>query len=287
VDWKLITQSLGGGVLTGSIYGVAAIGLALVFGVMNVVNFAHGVMIMLGMYVVWYVYQWTSIDPFLLAVVAAVVGLALGWLLQRIFVNKVMDGGQEGPLLVTVGISLVFQALAELVFTSNPRSVNPSYLDATFSVGPAQFRLTRLIAMIAAIAFTILLHHLLKKTDLGRGIRAVSQDRTAAQLMGLNVTTYYAAAMAIGTAAALFAGGVSAPLLPITPTAGVPLLLMSFVAAVLGGLGSIRGAFAAGILVGVAEGIGALVLEGTLKTLAVFALFVVVLLVRPEGVFKR
>jgi branched-chain amino acid transport system permease protein len=287
VDWQLVTQSLGGGILNGSVYGVAAVGLALVFGVVGVVNFAHGAMIMLGMYAVWYLHQWTGVDPFVLALVAAAVGLVLGWFIQRVFINKVMSSGQEGPLLVTVGISLIFVAVAELVFSSSPRSVKPSYGDATFPVGPAQFSLTRLIAMLAAIAFTIVLHNILQKTDLGRGIRAVSQNRTAAQLMGLNVPAVYAAAMALGVAAAFFAGGVSASLLPVTPNAGLSLMLMSFVAAVLGGLGNIRGAFAAGIIVGLAEGVGALLLEGTLKTLVVFALFVLVLLLRPEGVFKR
>ncbi|GHH63430.1 branched-chain amino acid ABC transporter permease [Streptosporangium violaceochromogenes] len=287
MDWQLVTQSLGGGILTGSVYGVAAVGLALVFGVVGVVNFAHGAMIMLGMYVVWYLHQWTSLDPFLLSLVAAVVGLGLGWFIQYVLVNKVMGTGQEGPLLVTVGISLIFVAVAEFVFSSNPRSVKPSYGDATFSVGPAQFSVTRLIAMLAAVAFTLALHNVLRKTDLGRSIRAVSQNRTAAQLMGLNVATVYAAAMALGAASAFFAGGVSASLLPVTPNAGLSLMLMSFVAAVLGGLGSIRGAFAAGIIVGLAEGAGALLLEGTLKTLVVFALFVLVLLLRPEGVFKR
>jgi len=186
-----------------------------------------------------------------------------------------------------MGVSLVAVAVAEFIFSSNPRSVEPSYGDATFSVGPAQFSLTRLIAMLAAIVFTGVLHCIMQKTDLGRGIRAVSQNRTAAQLMGLNVAGVYATAMAIGIAAAFFAGGVSSTLLPVTPNAGLSLMLMSFVSAVLGGLGSIRGAFAAGIIVGLAEGVGALVLEGTLKTLVVFALFVAVLLLRPEGVLKR
>ncbi|MGD9999328.1 MAG: branched-chain amino acid ABC transporter permease [Ilumatobacteraceae bacterium] len=287
MDSKLITQSLGSGILAGSIYGVAAIGLALVFGVVKIVNFAHGVMLMAGMYAVWFLHDWTSIDPFVLALVAAAVGALVGFVLQLTLLDKLKSGGEHGPVLVTLGVALIFQALAETFFTSNPRSLSSSYASATITIGPGQFRVERFVAMGAAIVFTLGLQFVLRRTDLGRSIRAVAQDHTAAQLMGMNVSYMYAAAVALGTAAAFFAGGVSAPLLPITPYAGTPLLLMSFVAAVLGGLGNIRGAFVAGIVVGLVEGIGSLVFDGTLKTVAVFVLFVMVLLFRPEGLFRR
>lgn len=287
MDARLIVQSLGGGILAGAVYGVAAIGLALIFGVVKIVNFAHGVMLMAGMYTVWFLHEWTSIDPFVLALVAAVIGGAVGYVLHILLIDKVVSFGEHGPVLVTLGISLMASALAEMLFTSNPRSLQVAYSTATFSVGPGQFRVTRLIALIAAALFTVALQYLLKHTDLGRSVRAVAQDRTAAQLMGMNVRNMFAAAVALGTAAAFFAGGVSAVLLPVTPTAGTPLLLMSFVAAVMGGLGNIRGAFIAGILVGLAEGVGSLFLDGTLKTLAVFVMFAAVLLARPEGLFSK
>lgn len=287
MDARLITQSLGGGILTGSVYGVAAIGLALIFGVVKIVNFAHGVMLMAGMYTVWFLHEWTSIDPFVLAVVAAGVGLVVGYILHVTLLDKVVTYGEHGPVLVTLGVALVAQAVAEIAFTSNPRTIQASYASETFSIGSGQFRVTRLVALLAAALFTVGLQFVLKKTDLGRSIRAVAQDRTAAQLMGMDVTRMFAAAVAMGTAAAFFAGGISASLIPVTPSAGTPLLLMSFVAAVMGGLGNIRGAFVAGILVGFAEGVGSLFLDGTLKTLAVFALFVGVLLTKPEGLFAR
>lgn len=284
---QLVLQSLGGGFLNGSVYGIAAVGLGVVFGVVRVVNFAHGVMIMLGMYAVWFLAQWTPIDPVILALAAIPVGVAVGWAIQSFLLNDVMESGEEAPLLTTLGIALLVEAGAEILFTSNPRSVNSGLFDSTISLGPAQFNSVRVVALLAAIIFTLGLGWVLRSTDLGRGIRAVSQDYQAAQLMGLNIRHMYGAAYGIGIGAAMFAGGLSAPLLAISPSAGTPLLLMSFVAAVLGGLGNIRGAFFAGILVGVVEGAGALFLPGTLKTLAVFIFFVLILLLRPQGLFRR
>lgn len=287
MDARLIVQSIGGGILTGAVYGVAAIGLALIFGVVKIVNFAHGVALMAGMYTVWFLHSWTSINPFVLAVVAAMIGAVVGFVVHIALIDKVVTFGEHGPVLVTLGISLIAQALAEIAFTSNPRSLQSALSSATFSVGPGQFRVTRLIALVAAVLFTIGLQYMLRRTDLGRSVRAVAQDRVAAQLMGMNVRNTFAIAVGLGTAAAFFAGGVSAALIPITPAAGMSLLLMSFVAAVMGGLGNIWGAFMAGILVGAAEGIGSLFLEGTLKSLAVYVMFALVLLTRPEGLFRR
>lgn len=287
MDSRLILQSLGGGILTGSVYGVSAIGLALIFGVVKIVNFAHGVMLMAGMYTVWFLHEWTSIDPFVLAGAAAGVGLVIGYVLHVTLIDKVVPYGEHGPVLVTLGVSLVAQAIAEIAFTSNPRTLRAAYMDQTISIGEAQFRLTRIVALGAALGFAIGLQAILRRTDLGRSIRAVAQDATAAQLMGMNVTGMFASAVALGTAAAFFAGGVSAVLLPVTPAAGTPLLLMSFVAAVMGGLGNIRGAFVAGILIGFAEGLGSLIVDGTLKTVAVYILFIGVLLARPQGLFAR
>lgn len=287
MDLRLILQSLLGGVLTGSIYGVAAIGLALIFGVVKIVNFAHGVMLTAGMYTVWFLHEWTSIDPFVLAIAAAGAGLVVGYALHITLLDKVVPYGEHGPVLVTLGVSLVAQAVAEIAFTSNPRTLTAAYARETISIGEAQFRLTRVVALAAALAFTLGLQAVLRHTDLGRSIRAVAQDATAAQLMGMNVTRMFAAAVALGTAAAFFAGGISAVLLPVTPAAGTPLLLMSFVAAVMGGLGNIRGAFVAGILIGFTEGLGSLFVDGTLKTVAVFLLFIGVLLTKPEGLFSQ
>lgn len=284
---QLIVQSIGGGLLTGAVYGIAAVGLALVFGVMKVVNFAHGVMIMLGMYAAWFLTEWTSLGVFLVVPLAIPVGVALGWLIQYFLLDDVMESGEEAPLLVTLGLALIIEAGAQIFFTSNPRSLTSQLFDFTVSVGPAQFRFVRIATFVAALLFALLLGAVLRNTDLGRGIRAVSQDRQAAQLMGFNVRRTYGAAYGLGTGAAFFAGGLAAPILSISPSAGTPLLLMSFVAAVLGGLGNIRGAFLAGILVGVAEGLGALFLPGTMKTLLVFGLFILVLLLRPEGLFRR
>lgn len=287
MDWRLVLQSVIGGLFNGSLYGVAAVGLALVFGVAKIVNLAHGAFILLGMYLVYVLHDWTSLDPFLLAFAAILGGLAVGWLVQRVLLARLMATGQDGPLLVTLGLWIAIEAVCSMVFGSNPKTVESGLSDATFSIGPANFYWSRLVVLALAVAFTVGLHWLLQHTDLGRGIRAVSQDTTAAQLMGLSVGGLLAATMALGAAAAFFAGALSATLVPITPGAATNLLLMSFVAAVLGGLGNIKGAFVGGVLIGVVEGVGSLFLPGTMKVFIVFLVFIGFLLFRPEGLRRR
>lgn len=287
MDWRLILQSVIGGLFNGSLYGVAAIGLALVFGVAKIVNLAHGAFILLGMYLVYIVNRETHVDPFVLTLAAVLGGLAVGWLVQRFLLERLMATGQDGPLLVTLGLWIAIEALCAMAFGSKPRTVDSALSDATFSIGPANFYWSRLLVLALALAFTLGLQWLLQHTDLGRGIRAVSQDATAAQLMGLSVGNLFAVTMALGAAAAFFAGALSATLVPITHAASTNLLLMSFVAAVLGGLGNVRGAFVGGILIGIVEGVGSLFLPGTMKVFIVFFVFISFLLFRPEGLRRR
>lgn len=286
MDSQQVIQSVGGGLLTGAVYGISAVGLAIVFGVLRIINFAHGAMIMLGMYAVYAVTSEIPIDPYFLACAVAIVGAALGWLLYRVLVDKIIEGAPEGPLLITLGAALVLQALVEIIFSSDPLTVEVSYNTHFVDAGPAQFRLARIVTLVCAVLFTLAVHFVLQRTSLGRRVRAVAQDRTAAVLMGFDVRSTYAVAFAGGTGAAFFAGGVVAPVVSITPVIGTHLLLMSFVAAVLGGLGNVNGAFLSGIVVGLVEGVGALFLSGTLKTLAIFVVFIVALVLRPEGLFK-
>ena len=287
MDWRLILQSVIGGLFNGSLYGVAAIGLALVFGVAKIVNLAHGAFILLGMYLVYVLNSWTGVDPFVLTIAAVLGGLVVGWLVQRLLLARLMPTGPDGPLLVTLGLWIAIEAICAMAFGSKPRTVSSALSDATFSIGPANFYWSRLIALVLALVFTLGLHWILQNTDLGRSIRAVSQDATAAQLMGLSVGSLLAATMALGAAAAFFAGALSVTLVPITHGASTNLLLMSFVAAVLGGLGNVKGAFAGGILIGIVEGIGSLFLPGTMKVFVVFFVFISFLLFRPEGLRRR
>jgi branched-chain amino acid transport system permease protein len=287
MDERMVLQSIIGGLFSGSLYGVAAVGLALVFGVAKIVNLAHGAFILIGMYLVYVLHRVTSIDPLLLSFTAIAVGIVIGYLVQRLLLSRLMAGGQDGPLLVTLGLWIAIEATCAMIFGSRPHNVTSWLSTETFSLGGAHFYWSRLVVLGLALAFTLGLHWLLQGTDLGRGIRAVSQDPLAAQLMGLNVGALLAATMAIGAAAALFAGGLSASLVPVAHGAATNLLLMSFVAAVLGGLGNVTGAFVAGTAIGVVEGVGSLFLPGTMKVFVVFVVFIGCLLFRPQRVGSK
>lgn len=287
MDAQLVVQSVVGGLFAGSIYGVAATGMALVFGVAKIANLAHGAFILVGMYVVYVVSGLIPIDPLLLGFAAIPVGLLVGWLVQRGLINRLMPRGADGPLLVTLGIWIALESVVTMIFGSTPHLVNSALSSVTFSVGEASFYWSRLAVLALAIAFTLGLQAVLRRTDLGRSIRAVSQDPVASRLMGLNVGAVLAAAMALGAAAALYAGALSSVVIPVSHVAATNLLLVSFVASVLGGLGNVTGAFVGGIAIGVVEGIGSLFLPGTMKVLVVFAAFILCLLLRPEGLGKR
>jgi branched-chain amino acid transport system permease protein len=286
VDERLVLQSVIGGLFNGTLYGVAAIGLALVFGVAKIVNLAHGAFILVGMYLVYVLNRATDWDPLILVVPTILGGLVLGYVVQRVLISRLMGGG-DGPLLVTLGLWIAIEAVCSMVFGSQPQNVSSALSTRTFSVGGANFYWSRLAVLALAVLFTLALQWVLQRTDLGRGIRAVAQDPLAAQLMGLNVSRLFAATMALGAAAAFFAGGLSASVVPVSPGVATNLLLMSFVAAVLGGLGNISGAFAAGTAIGVVEGVGSLFLPGTMKVFVVFIVFVLCLLLRPEGLRRK
>ncbi|GAW49159.1 MULTISPECIES: branched-chain amino acid ABC transporter permease [unclassified Nocardioides] len=286
MDDRLVLQSVIGGLFNGTLYGVAAIGLALVFGVAKIVNLAHGAFILVGMYLVYALNRATGWDPLLLVVPTIVGGLVLGYVVQWLLISRLMGRG-DGPLLVTLGVWIAIESLCSMIFGSQPQNVTSALSTRTFSIGAANFYWSRLAVLGLAVAFTLALAFVLQRTDLGRGIRAVAQDPLAAQLMGLNVARLLAATMALGAGAAFFAGGLSASVVPVAPGVATNLLLMSFVAAVLGGLGNIGGAFAAGTVIGVIEGVGSLFLPGTMKVFVVFVVFIVCLLVRPEGLRRR
>ncbi|MDQ3224709.1 MAG: branched-chain amino acid ABC transporter permease [Gemmatimonadota bacterium] len=281
----LVTQSVVTGLLLGGVYALVSVGLTLIFGVLGVVNFAHGAMLSLAMFIVYWLTTSIGLPVYVSTLVAVPVMLALGYLFQLALLNKmVLSGSHEGPLLVTLGLSLLLSNLLLMVFGGRPLSV-PSSVQGSFRLFGAIVSYERLIAFAGAALVAVVLTLILKKTSLGMSIRAVAANSQGAALVGVNVGRVYALTFGIGTACVGVAGGLLAPFLSLTPNVGDEFTILAFVIVVLGGLGSVAGAMVGGLVIGLIQTVGALYLPGTGSLLLVFVVFVLVLLFRPQGLF--
>lgn len=277
----LLLQILLNGVLLGGLYGLMALGMALVWGVLNVVNLAHGAFIMLGGYVVYYLFTGLGLDPFLALPVAALVMFALGYLLQRYVLNLIVRGPMLNTLLITFGLNVVLTYLAQLLFSADFRTINPSYSGANFQVAGLTIPVVSLAAFVIAFALAGAVWTLLNRARIGRAIRATAQDLTAARLYGVNPHTIYAITFGIGTALAGVAGGLFGVLTHLTPYVGASLTAKSFVIAIIGGLDNPFYVILGGLVVGVAESLASLYLGPTYIDVISFGLLVLILVVRP------
>ena len=281
--WGVLPQALVSGVLIGGVYGLMALGLTMIFGVLRIINFAHGTFVMLGMYLAFWAFQLGRVDPYLSLVLALPCFLALGAAVHLACIRPVLAGPHHAPLLVTLAVALILENAVLLAWGPDYRTIRVGYSIATVTVGGVVLSLPRLAAFAAATAAAGGLWLLLQKTDLGRTIRATAQDREAAALMGIEVDRVYGLAFGIGTACAAVAGIVTTPFFHVSPDIGNVFVILAFVIVVLGGLGSFPGALVGGMVVGVVESLGAVFLPGSLKELLIYAVFLLALAVRPEG----
>lgn len=277
----LLLQILVNGVLLGGLYGLMALGMALVWGVLNVVNLAHGALIMLGGYVVYYLFTLFGIDPFVALPIAAVVMFVLGYLLQRFILNLIIRSAMLNTLLITFGLSVVITYLAQLLFSADFRTINPSYSGSNFNVAGITFPLVSLAAFAIAFLLAAAVWTVLNRLALGRAIRATAQNLTAARLYGVDPRQIYAITFGIGAALAGVAGGLFGVLTHLTPYVGASLTAKSFVIAIIGGLTNPFNVILGGIVVGVAEQLASLYLGPTYIDVISFGLLVVILVVRP------
>jgi branched-chain amino acid transport system permease protein len=283
----VLLQSILSGVLIGGVYALIGIGLTLIFGVMRVINFAQGDLVMVGMYCTFWVFVLLGIDPFLSVVITMPLLFVLGALLQRGLINRVLDALPQNQILLTIGIGLVLSNVAMLVFTSDYRILSTSY--SSSSVGLAGIRLSTplLYCFLITAVITAVLYWFLVKTDIGHAIRATAQDRDAAQLMGVNVRHMGVLAFGLGAALAGAAGALVAPTYYIYPQVGGVFTLKAFVVVVLGGMGSIIGATLGGVLIGVAESVSGTYIGSGWKDLCVYVIFLLVLLLKPSGLLGK
>jgi len=275
------------GVLFGGVFSLMAVGLTLIFGVMRVVNFAHGDMMVWGMYLAWLMATRAGVDPYVGFLVCAAALFVLGFVVQRALVQRIVDAPHEMQILLMLGIALVLENTALLLFGPEPQRVRSGLAQATVWLGPVFVDVARLIAFGVAVVLTLLLSLFLFRTDVGRAIRAAADNTYGALVIGTNVRRIYAVAFGVGAACVGAAGALVAPLLPFQPPTGLQLSVASFNIVIIGGMGSLLGAFVGGLLVAVAESRGAVCLRPSLKWLVSFSLLVVILLFRPAGIFGR
>jgi branched-chain amino acid transport system permease protein len=280
-------QSVLSGILVGGIYSLIGIGLTIIFGVMRIINFAHGDLLMLGMYVTWMVFTFLGLDPFLSIVIVAPVMFLWGAFLQRFIINRVLNALPQNQILLTIGIGLVMSNTVMLIFTSDYKILTTSYSSSSYTLGGLSISLPLLVGFLITAAITGALYWFLMRTDTGQAVRATAQDRDAAQLMGINVGAMSVLAFGIGSALAGTAGALISPTYYIFPQVGSAFTLKAFVVVVLGGMGSVVGAMLGGIIIGVTESLAAVYVDSGLKELVVYVLFLCLLLFRPSGLLGK
>ena len=280
-------QGLLNGVLFGGVYSLMAVGLTLIFGVMRVVNFAHGDMMVWGMYLAWLGATRGGVDPYVSFVGCAALLFALGWAVQRGLVHRIIDAPHEMQILLMLGVALVLENAALVAFGPEPARVRSPLTSATLWLGPIFVDVGRLVTFGVAIGLTLLLSLFLFRTGLGRSIRAAADNPYGALVIGTDVRRVYGVAFGVGAACVGAAGALVAPILPFSPATGLQLSVASFNIVIIGGMGSLVGAFVGGLLVSVAESLGAVFLKPSMKELVSFSLLIVILLFRPAGLFGR
>jgi branched-chain amino acid transport system permease protein len=280
----MIGQVVISGLLAGSLYAMVALGLGLIFGVMRVLNVAHGPLLMLGAYTTFWLFHWFGLNPYLSLLVSMPTLFLVGVVLQRTLVTRVVNAPELSSLLLTFGVSIALVNLAQLAFTSDLRAVE--YLTGSFGLGPFAFSKSRVIACGFAIAITVGAFLFLQKTRLGKALRAVSQSREVAQVCGINVERIHVLAFGIASALAAAGGSLVAVMVAIQPEMGGIYTFKSFLVIVLGGAGNYPGALLGGLLLGLVEQLSSLFLTTQVNEAVAYVLLVLVLLIRPTGLLK-
>jgi branched-chain amino acid transport system permease protein len=283
----ILVQVIVGGLLLGAVYALFSSGLTLVWGMMNIVNFAHGDFVMLGMYVAYVVYTLFGAGPLWGAPLATLVLATVGVLVYFALIRDIMKGPMLAQILGTFGLALLLRYSVFWWFGADFLSLPGNLVGGTFEVAGLRIQASRLLAGVVALAVTLGLHLLLTRTSLGSKMLAVAEDATAAQLMGIRPDTMQAVAWAIAAGATGLAGALIATFFYIVPTVGETLAIVAFVTVSLGGFGSVPGALVAGLLIGVIESLSAYLIGAVYKDIVVYSLFLGFLWFRPQGLMGK
>jgi len=294
LGWPLFGYDLGtvlgsavSGIFLGSVYALVALGLTLIYGVLHIINFAHGSLLMLAMYAVYGLYAFFGIDPYLAMVIVVPLGFVFGYGLQRGVIGRSSHGRDEITLLVTLGVAIVIENAALFLFSADERQVKVPYdfdgidLGVIFAVYPD------LAALAGSLLITLALWLFMTRTDTGKAIRAVAKERHGARLVGINVEHIFAVSFGIGTACVAAAASLLAPTYAVSPQFGYLFVLIAFTVVVLGGMGSFVGALVGGFVIGITEQLGRLYFGESLGLITISAIFILILLFRPTGLFGQ
>ena len=282
-----VVQAILDGLMIGGVYAVISIGLTLVFGVMGIVNFAQAEFLMLGMFVAYYAWAWLGLDPLLAAPLAFAVVFLLGAALQHMLIRRVLKAPEVAQIFLTVGLLIVLENAALLMFGSGFRSVSTPYQTSSLQIGPLFISVPYLAAFAMSVASGLALWLFLKSSWFGRAMRATAQDPMAARLMGIDADRMHMLAFALGVGLTAFGGAVILPYLTASPTVGTQFAVLMFTVVVLGGLGSIPGCIVGGMVIGVFEAVASQHITATSAAIGSLGLFILILLVRPQGIMGR
>ena len=282
----LLAVSLNG-LTVGAIYALVALGLALIYGVLHIINFAHGSILMLALYAGFFLFTLAGVDPYVAILILAPAFFVFGYALQRYVIAPIGFGKDTNVLLVTLGLSIIFDNLALYLWTSNNRTIDVPYAQIFVDAGVTAVALPKLIALAGAVLIGLLFWLVMTRTDLGKAIRAVSKERQGARIVGISVDHIFAMSFGLGSAVVAIAACLLLPKFYVTPQVGNAFVLIAFTTVVLGGMGSFIGALIGGLLLGVVEAVSGLFLGESLGQIGIFIIFILVLLFRPTGLFGQ
>ncbi len=283
----VILQALASGLMIGGVFALISVGLTLIWGVMKIINFAHGEFLMIGLYLAYFLVKNAGMDPYLTILITTPALFLVGIAIFQATIRPILKHPPMNQIMLTLGVSLILQNLALVLFKADVLSVRTGYTGINYSVGGVVVSLTEVIAFVGSVIATGVLYYILKTTDMGRWIRASAQNPTAATLMGIDVRFTYLLAFGIGSACLGVAASLLLPFYYTSPTVGLFLGLIAFVVVVLGGMGNFLGVFIAGLIIGLTESLGAAIMPGSLSRVFTFGIFILFLLFKPQGILSR
>ncbi len=281
----ILLAGLINGLAAGAIYVLVAVGLTLIYGVLHIINFAHGSLLMLAMYAVFFLFRAAKLDPYMALPIVVAGSFAFGYLLYRSVIGRFSHGKDENILLITLGLSIIIDNAALFVFGGDTQTIDIPYAGEIVKIGAAFLPLAKVIAFFAALATCAVLGLYMQRSDLGKAIRAVAKERQGARLVGIDVENVFALSYGIGIACLGAAACLLMPSYYVSPSSGHAFVLIAFTTVVLGGMGSFLGALVGGFVIGITESLGGLLLGEQLGQIGISVIFILILLLRPTGLF--
>lgn len=283
MEFTVLAQAIVNGLLMGGLYALISIGLTLIFGVMRIINFAHGDLMMLAMYITYWMFTLYGIDPFISLLMTIPTLFVIGMVIQKLLINRVLEAPPASQLFLTLGVMLIAQNVALLIWKADYRAIRTYYTGSVVNLSGVFVSIPRAVSFSISIILTCILYVFLTRTKSGRAMRATAQNREVASLMGVNISRIYTLAFGIGTACVGAAGTLLSTFYYISPTVGTVFTLTAFLVVVLGGMGSFTGSFFGGLIVGLVESLGAVYIATQYRELITFVLFIFILIFKPSG----